>query len=169
MLDKRVSLQGAFPELETPYPGTENHPYDTIYRTLRTQHIPSKDGVREFLRKSLPSWLSWSNAEIQDRPSDYSAGELPEFYSPFLDSLARFVIGTLGGCVLVIPMTIMVFQPSLSKSLVTVSVAVVLFALALSLVFKTDNMDTITATATYAAVMVVFVGTTGGAGNGAQI
>jgi hypothetical protein len=48
-----------------------------------------------------------------------------------------------------------------------VSVAVVLFALALSLVFKTDNKDTITATATYAAVMVVFVGTTGGAGNGA--
>lgn len=113
--------------------------------------------MREFLRQSLPSWLSWSSAEIQDRPSDYSAGELPERYSPFLDWLARFIIGTLGGCVLVIPMIIMVFRPSLSKSLVTVSVAVVLFALALSLVFKTDNKDTITATATYAAVLVVFV------------
>ena len=55
-------------------------------------------------------------------------------------------------------MVIMSLSPSLTKSLVTVSIAVVLFALLLSLVFETNNKDTLTATATYAAVLVVFVG-----------
>ena len=59
-------------------------------------------------------------------------------------------------------MILMVLHPSLTKSLIVVSVAVVLFALVVGLVFETDNKDTITATATYAAVLVVFVGTSGG-------
>ena len=60
---------------------------------------------------------------------------------------------------MIVLMVVMVFDPSLSKSLITVSVAVVAFALALSPVFETDNKDTVMATATYAAVLVVFVGT----------
>jgi hypothetical protein len=56
-------------------------------------------------------------------------------------------------------MLIMIFNQSLTKSLITTSVAVILFALVVSLVFETDNKDTITATATYAAALVVFVGT----------
>jgi hypothetical protein len=38
----------------------------------------------------------------------------------------------------------------------------VVFALVVGLVFETDNKDTIVATATYAAVLVVFVGNSGG-------
>jgi hypothetical protein len=79
-------------------------------------------------------------------------------YSPFLDRLARFIIGTVGGCSLIVQMLIMVSDASLEKSLITVSMAVVLFALVLSLIFETDNKDTVTATATYAAVLVAFVG-----------
>ena len=44
-------------------------------------------------------------------------------------------------------MVIMVLNPSPVKSLIVVSVAVVLFALAVGLVFETDNKDTITAIA----------------------
>lgn len=92
----------------------------------------------------------------------------PEVYSKFLDALARFIIGTTGGCALIIPMVVMVLDASLTKSLVTASVALVLFALVLGLVFETSNKDTITATATYAAVLVVFVGTSGSATNNVQ-
>lgn len=60
-----------------------------------------------------------------------------------------------------VPMLIMSLEPSQIKSLVTVSLSVVLFALVMSLTFQTDNKDTLTATATYAAVLVVFVGTSG--------
>ena len=58
-------------------------------------------------------------------------------------------------------MLIMSLPYSRTKSLVTTSVAVVLFALAVSLGFRIDNKDTMTATATYAAVLVVFVGASG--------
>jgi hypothetical protein len=49
-------------------------------------------------------------------------------------------------------MLITSFDASRAKSLITISMAVVLFALSLSLGFGTDNKDTLTATATYAAV-----------------
>lgn len=110
----------------------------------------------------LPKHLSWTDAEIRARRPEYAAGHPPEVYSKFLDSLARFVVGTAGGCALIVPMVVMALDPTLTKSLVTVSAAVLLFALVLGLVFETDNKDTITATATYAAVLVVFVGTSGG-------
>jgi hypothetical protein len=164
-VNKRVSLRNAFAKLEDPYPGTLNYPYDTTYRTLEKKKTQKEDGIREFLRKNLPNRLSWTDAERDARRADYSRGNPPEIYSAFLDSLARFIIGTLGGCALIVPMVVMALHSSLAKSLITVSVAVVIFALALSLVFETDNKDTITATATYAAVLVVFVGTSG-AGNG---
>jgi hypothetical protein len=48
-----------------------------------------------------------------------------------------------------------------AEELVTVSGAVVLFALRVSLVFQAENRETLTATATYAAVLVVFVRTSG--------
>jgi len=51
-------------------------------------------------------------------------------------------------------MLIMVFHASLKKSVITILVAVVLFALALSLIFQTNNRDTVIAIATYAAVLV---------------
>jgi hypothetical protein len=159
-LKQRINLEHAFPGLANAYPGDDdNAPYDTRYLTFRGEAFQQSDGVREALRKSLPKGLSWSDKEKSERRSDYSQGMLPKNYSPFLDRLARFLIGTAGGCSLIVPMLIMIFDQSLTKSLITTSVAVILFALVLSLVFETDNKDTITATATYAAVLVVFVGT----------
>lgn len=56
-------------------------------------------------------------------------------------------------------MLIMRLHPSLTKSLVTTSVAELLFSGAVSIVFKASNAETLAITATYAAVLVVFVGT----------
>jgi len=163
-INKRMSLQDAFPGIGTPHPGKANYPYDTSYRTLQKRAVQPRDGLRDVLRKVLPRGLSWTEEERRARRPDFAAGKAPEIYSKFLDALARFIVGTVGGCALIGPMVIMVLGPSLAKSLITVSVAVVLFALMLGLVFETNNKDTITATATYAAVLVVFVGTSGSAG-----
>jgi hypothetical protein len=91
----------------------------------------------------------------------YNPGQTPSLYSPFLDRLTRFIVAVGGGCALIVPMLVMSFEASRTKSLVTVSTAMVLFALAMSLAFQTDNKDTLTAPATYAAVLIVFVGTSG--------
>lgn len=56
------------------------------------------------------------------------------------------------------PMLIMtLLKVILVKSLVTTSVAVLVFAAGLSFVFKPGNTETMVGTATYAAVLVVFV------------
>lgn len=72
----------------------------------------------------------------------YARGAAPLLYSAFLDRLARFV-GAVGG--------------GYAKSLVIVLAAAVLFALAMSLTFRTNNMDMLTAMARYAVMSVVFV------------
>lgn len=79
-----------------------------------------------------------------------------------MDRLARLFVAIVDGSLLVVPMLVMSFNPSTTKSLVVVS-AVVLFALLMNLSFHTDNKDilTATATATYAAVLVVFFVTSG--------
>lgn len=82
--------------------------------------------------------------------------------SAFVDRLARFVIAFAGGVFLVVPMIIMTLRPSETKSLVTVSVAVVIFSLILAFGIRVSNVETVVSTATYAAVLVVFVGTSSG-------
>ena len=75
-----------------------------------------------------------------------------------MDWLARFIVALLGGASLVVPMLIMSIKYSKTKSLVTTSVAVLLFAVIVSFGFRIDNKDTVTATAVYAAVLVVVCG-----------
>ncbi|KAF1850918.1 uncharacterized protein K460DRAFT_269308 [Cucurbitaria berberidis CBS 394.84] len=162
--DTRMDLEGQFPYLATPYQGKANRPYDTRYRTTKPKKSQPQDPIREVLRKILPNRLTWPEEERKAKRSKYGAGKPPEMYSRFVDSVARFIIGTLGGCALIVPMVIMSLDSSLTKSLIVTSVSLVVFALVVGLVFETDNKDTIMATATYAAVLVVFVGNSGGAG-----
>lgn len=65
---------------------------------------------------------------------------------------------------MVIPMLIMSFDQSDVKSLITVSASVGLFGLVVSLGIRVTSIETLVATATYAAVLVVFVGSTSGNG-----
>ena len=83
----------------------------------------------------------------------------PEEINPFVDTLARFIVAITGGLSLVVPMLVMRLGESLPKSLTTVSVAVLLFSTLTALMFKATNVEILAATATYAAVLVVFVGT----------
>ena len=120
------------------------------------------DPLRSFLKRVLPFHHTWTEEEKSAR---LRAGEIwwssktPEVVSPFVDTLARFIVAITGGLSLVVPMLVMRLDEHLTKSLITVSVAVILFSALTSLMFKASNVETLAATAAYAAVLVVFVGT----------
>ena len=72
----------------------------------------------------------------------------------------RIVMAMFGGVALITPMLIMTLHPSRNVSLVTTSLATFLFALILAFgATESAGKDVLAATAAYAAVLVVFVGT----------
>lgn len=91
---------------------------------------------------------------------------MPMQASKIVDSLARFLVAVAGGAFLIVPMLIMTLGgPSLNTSLITVSVAVLGFVLVLAFAVRASNAETMVSTATYTAVLVVFVGTSSGVGS----
>jgi hypothetical protein len=86
----------------------------------------------------------------------------PEEVSPIVDGIARLVISVVAGAALITPVIVKeVGERSVRKNLITMSVAIGVFAIALAFGRKTSNTETLIATATYAAVVAVFVGTGG--------
>jgi len=82
--------------------------------------------------------------------------------SLFIDRLAKFLVIFLGRAMLVVPMMIIRLpEATVIKCLVTVSISVLVFTGALSVFFKASNTDTMVTAATYATVLVVFVGVSG--------
>jgi len=77
--------------------------------------------------------------------------------------IASIIIAIFGGALLIVPMVIMSFDTNRTKSLVTVSCSVILFGFFLGAVIRSKSSEIFVATATYAAVLVVFVGTGGSA------
>jgi hypothetical protein len=72
----------------------------------------------------------------------------------------RLWMGAFGGIALLGPMLLMVLKPSRTTSLSTVCVATTLFTLILAFMAKNlKGQEVLAATATYAAVLVVFIGT----------
>ena len=65
-----------------------------------------------------------------------------------------------GGVALIVPVLIMAFHPTRNTCLITTTVATLLFALILAFEARDSRgKDVLTATAAYAAVLVVFIGT----------
>lgn len=86
----------------------------------------------------------------------------PEEVSPIVDSIARLVISVIAGAAVIAPVVVMeVAGRSVRKNLITMSVAIGIFAVVLAFGGKASNAETLIATATYAAVVAVFVGTSG--------
>ena len=122
------------------------------------------DPFRGYLMRTLPVYFTYSKNERLDRSMEYEEGKEPKDVSPFVDHLARFVIAITGGLFLIAPMLVMAIDTSQKKSLITVSVSALLFALVLSFGVRTSNVEALVSTASYAAVLVVFVGTNSGDG-----
>jgi hypothetical protein len=155
------TLEDHFPEIAN----LSGRPYHSHYYKIRKEPpsgtVPVLDPLRDVLRRKLPYFLSYSKEEKLSRNTAYIRREPPEGISPFIDRIARFIIAFAVGASLVVPMVVMLFHPSQTKSVVTVSVSVILFSACLSLGMKPSNTETVAATAAYAAVLVVFVGASG--------
>lgn len=135
-------------------------PFNSRYCSLSSgPEIPS-DPIQNHLKTVLPRRLTYTKDEMDRRLDEYLKGLPPETISPWIDKLTRFIIAFAGGASLVVPMLVMSLpSPHQAKSLITVSIAVLLFASMMSVVVRVSNAETLVATATYAAVLVVFVGT----------
>ena len=73
---------------------------------------------------------------------------------------SRLHMAFFGGTALIVPVIAMTLIPTLTGNLITASVSTALFAM-IMVIFSTDasGKDVLAATAAYAAVMVVFIGT----------
>jgi hypothetical protein len=77
------------------------------------------------------------------------------------DMSRRFCTAMLGGISLIAPMLIMMLRKSRNTGLLTVSVATFVFAACVAIFSKAEGSQLLMAVATYAAVLVVFVGASG--------
>jgi hypothetical protein len=150
-----TTLLGWFPEIARLL---DNSP-ELEYRDFTgSRTVSSSDPIKNWLRRHMPNRLTWTKAEKERRFMDYICGMDPEELSPFVDRFGRVIIAIGGGATLLVPMIVMSLHQSLTKSLITVSAAVVLFAILLSQLFAAAYSDILTITTAYAAVLVVFVG-----------
>ncbi|KAJ3950874.1 hypothetical protein N0V92_012733 [Colletotrichum tropicale] len=137
-------------------------PYNSRYCTFRAPSHPEApvDPLRRFLKARLPRQWTYTKDEMRVHIDEYLKNDPPETVSPLVDKLARFIISFTGGVSLIVPMLIMSLPgQDTTKSLAVTSVAVTIFSVVMGLIFKVSNEETVVATATYAAVLVVFVGT----------
>jgi hypothetical protein len=140
------------------------------------------DSIRVFLHKTLPQKFSKTRRGITRRyPTHHDEtneqafeDRTPEVHrkskelfegrpyainiSTTVDSIARILMALLAGLFLLTPMVALSYINSKEFSLITTCLFVVVFAIVLSLASKASNQEVITATAAYAAVLVVFVG-----------
>ena len=148
-----------------PSVATNRKSSQTVLKDYPKRISPS-DPLRDLLRKNLPLILALTEEELRatlalrsKEPIDKQRGRVFLTVFPFVDKLARFIFAITGGLSLVIPMLIMRIHENSTKSLITTSVAVILFAAVVSVGFAASNAETLGITAAYAAVLVVFVGT----------
>jgi len=155
---RKQRLKLGFPTVTTAYHHTR--PFESHYYYLHdnAKH-PVPDILRNKLRHWLPPRLSYSAQERLYRGKEFEDGKPPAEISPLVDNLVRLFVALVAVLVLVVPMYIMSVNPSPQKGLITSSVFMFMFACVLSFAVKTSNIETLVATATYSAVLVVFVGT----------
>ncbi|KAG9185972.1 hypothetical protein G6011_02528 [Alternaria panax] len=120
--------------------------------------------LRTLLMKRLPVKMTYSRSERVANQEEFCRGKPPEDVSDFVERLYRFIRAAIGGLFLVGPMLVMAIGPSTAKSLVTVSISVFLFAVVLTFGLEVTDVEGLVSTATYAAVLVVFVGSSTGSG-----
>ncbi|KAL9033811.1 MAG: hypothetical protein Q9180_005751 [Flavoplaca navasiana] len=126
-------------------------------REERTERIRQEPIVRfpEESTGSDPEELPYVSGMTK---RDYLRSERRERLARKFGMRNRFVAAVLGGLSLIAPMLIMAIKPSQVKTLCTSSVAVLLFSLGLAWKSSARTETLFATTATYAAVMVVFVG-----------
>ena len=122
------------------------------HKAVASDDFEARGGLEETVEESFKH----KNANKNFRELDKAAREARDKHKA---SSERLWMGSFGGLALIVPMLIMVLHRSVHGSLIVTSVGTVLFAFSLALAARTlKGMDVLAATAAYAAVLVVFVG-----------
>ncbi len=133
---------------------------------------PMPQNLITLLGAVLPRSWRWSKTERELRPETYQLDLQsvprvgPRHRSLTMTILAGIIVSVASSIWILVPTIIMSFQGDRTKSLITVAVAVTLFGFFLVAGVRTKTSETFLATATYAAVLVVFVGSSSSAYNG---
>jgi hypothetical protein len=143
-LGERVAVAAALDDFETP--GTNASAEETARRKV----------IAERQRKGFLLRLS-SIAEAGDETQEDK--EEKKHWKKFNAFMYRLSMALFGGYALIIPMLIMYLHASKLTSLLTTSVFVIAVAVYFAALLNWEPKDIIGATAAYAAVLVVFVGT----------
>jgi hypothetical protein len=123
------------------------------------------------IRSILPRSRRWSKAERELRPEAYKLnlqgvpGLEPRHPSLTATILAGIIVSLASSIWILVPTIIMSFQTERTRSLVTVAVSVTLFGFFLVVGVRTKTSETFLATATYAAILVVFLASSGSTNN----
>ncbi len=124
--------------------------------------------LKRMLTRVLPRRLAWSSKDRDRHPMAHDLSRMPQKTTATVRVIAGLIISICSGASIIVPMVIMSFEPGRTKSLVTSSVAILIFGFVLAAVIRAKEKEVFVATATYAAVLIVFVGAsgTGASGNG---
>jgi VIT1/CCC1 family predicted Fe2+/Mn2+ transporter len=141
----REEISKLFPEM-----------YEQELSSLRFYHLPQADDVTNDLNRSLIRILPFLNRIKSDKISSWAQ---PDSVSTWIRGITSTILAISGGALIIVPIIIMSFDTSRTKSLITISIAVLFFAFVLGAITRSKGSEIFIATATYAAVLVVFVGT----------
>jgi hypothetical protein len=141
---------------------TDVEPFDTEnYRRLHpTKEAADLLDARNMVAKYLPTQFTWRKEDKETRHELYELGYKPKTLSKGADILARLIVAMGGALFILVPMYIMALHQNLTNSLVTTTVAVLLFVLVCLIPLKMANDQIFASTFAYAAVLMVFVGLT---------
>jgi hypothetical protein len=123
---------------------------------------PTSGRLGRALIKWLPRNLTFPASQRQEDVFGWASGRPARSVSVPVRIIASTILAVCGGALLIVPMVIMSFDTNRTKSIVTISCSVLLFGFFLGAIVRSKSSEIFIATATYAAVLVVFVGT----GNG---
>ncbi|KAM0446037.1 hypothetical protein ACHAPV_004712 [Trichoderma viride] len=164
---RKLRLKSKFPSMVLRH--RKIRPFESHYYYLQDGNSDSKvEFFRDFLRRHLPRKWTYTKEERHNRLQEYQQGKAPLQISKAVDKTVRLGVSLLAVASLVAPMCIMILNPSMTKSLITSSLFMIAFAVGISFGMKTSNSETLVATATYSAVLVVFVGANSGSSSGAS-
>jgi len=78
--------------------------------------------------------------------------------STIVESIARILFGFFGATLLLVPLVVLTFISNIHYRLLATTLFALLFAIIISMFSKASNIELAGSTAAYAAVLVVFVG-----------
>lgn len=152
-------------------PGFIKYPY-FIYVQMRKREIKEKQKNGEDTEKNSQEFLDDGSGfnDISDKHKESSDQKDRRKYadSKVIDVISRFLVAFVGGGALLAPMLIMTYHTSQSARLITVCVAVLVFGFLFAIGTRATNQEVLAASAAYAAVMVVYIGSAS-TGNGSAV